>query len=59
MLKIKEYPNGAWTTLDTGCLYPETKLYSPSGQLLDKMRCDTKTMAREYFKAFCKIAKTL
>jgi len=36
----------------------EVKIYNLKGELHDKIRSDCYKTAREYFKAFCKIAKT-
>ena len=59
MTKIKEHKNGAYTSIER--LFPSgmylVMLYSPSGHLMDKIRTDTYSAAREYFSAFNKIAK--
>ena len=58
-MKITEHKNGAWTvferTIPSG--YYIAKLYKPSGELADKVSCDTYAAAREYLRAFNKIAK--
>jgi len=56
-MKIKEYKNGAYASLEHGNFLSTVKVYAPNGALIDKIRCDTKRSANEYFKAFCKIAK--
>lgn len=33
------------------------RFYRPNGTLADKMRCDTRQSANEYYRSFCKIAK--
>lgn len=58
-MKIKEYKSGAYVSLDHDAPLSIVKLYSPSGALLDKNRCECRRTANEYFKAFCKIAKGL
>lgn len=55
--KIKTYPNG-WTAY----LYAVEPWYcasvrTASGQVHDSVRCDDPRMAREYFRAFDKLAK--
>ena len=59
MTKIKEYKNGAYTSMER--LFPSgmylIMLYSPLGNLIDKIRTDTYSAAREYLSAFNKIAK--
>ena len=56
-MKIKEYKSGAYVSIDHDAPLSIVKLYSPSGQLMDKIRCDTRKEANEYFRAFCAIAK--
>lgn len=56
--RIKEFPSGAWTVFErvpSGMWL--VKLYGADGQLADKVRCDDYRMAREYLRAFNKIAK--
>lgn len=60
--KIKEYKNNASVifthieSMDTPYL---VKLYNGSGDLVDRVRCDDKKDAQDYFKSFCKIARGL
>lgn len=56
-MKIKEYKSGAYVSLEHGATLSLVKLYSASGDLMDKIRCDTRRSANEYFRAFCAIAK--
>jgi hypothetical protein len=56
-MKIKEHKNGNYTTFYRENGWYVVKLYKRSGELLDKMRCDTYRGACEYFKAFNLIAK--
>lgn len=56
-MKIKEYKSGAYVSLNHDAQLSIVKLYSASGELMDKMRCDTRRAANEYFRAFCAIAK--
>jgi hypothetical protein len=58
-MKIKEQKNGAWTTFERLCpsgMYL-VKLHAPSGQLMDKIMCDTYSGACAYLRSFNKIAK--
>jgi len=55
--RVKLFNNGAFAVLEkTGALWL-TYARNPSGQIIDKMRCDTYTMALEYFRAFQAVAK--
>jgi|APFre7841882654_1041346.scaffolds.fasta_scaffold324996_2 hypothetical protein len=56
-MKIKEYKNGNWAVLDKNNYLYVVKLYSASGNLCDKVLCDTYTDAKDYFKSFSLIAK--
>lgn len=56
-MKIKEQKNGNYTTCDRENGWYVVRLYKRSGELLDKMRCDTYSGACEYFKSFNLIAK--
>ena len=57
-MKIKEQKSGAWTVFDreTSGLYT-AKLYTPAGELADKVRTDTRAAGLEYLRAFNKTAK--
>ena len=58
-MKITQQKNGAWTvferTMPSG--YYIAKLYKPSGELADKVVCDTYKAATEYLRAFNQIAR--
>ena len=58
-MKITEQKNGAWTVFErvTPSGYYIAKLYKPNGELADKVSCDTYASAREYLRAFNRIAK--
>ena len=58
-MKITEQKNGAWTTFErtTPSGYYVARLYRPNGELADKVSCDTYASAREYLRAFNKLAK--
>ena len=59
-MKIKTFKNGAYVTQEEPS-FPSgmitVTLKAANGNIVDRMRCDTKTQAREYFKAFSKLAK--
>ena len=57
-VKITEQKNGAWTVFERlpSGLYM-AKLYTPAGELADKVRTDTRAACLEYLRAFNKIAK--
>ena len=58
MMKIKEYKNGAYASLDdSGRAYIMVKAYNARGECIDKILCDSRRVAGEYFRAFCKLAK--
>lgn len=59
-MKIQEFKNGAYVTFerDSGGMY-SVLLRDPSGNVKDKVRCDTYNDALAYRRAFCAIAKTL
>jgi hypothetical protein len=56
-MKIKEQKNGNYTTFERENGWYVVRLHKRSGELLDKMRCDTYRGACEYFKSFNLIAK--
>jgi hypothetical protein len=57
-MKIKLFKNGAYTTLEKqACGYYSVQVRSPSGELIDKIRCDTYRDACEYRRAFNAIAR--
>ena len=58
-MKITQSKTGAWTIFDKESYWYIVKLYSPSGNLHDKMRCDDYKDARAYLKSFNAIAKNL
>lgn len=57
-MKIKEYKNGASVIFEPGNYYTVI-LRDPRGNVHDKVRCDTRAGANEYYACFCKIAKNL
>jgi hypothetical protein len=56
---LKEYKNGAWTTFErlTPSGFYLVRLFDPAGNLQDKVRADTYRGAREYLRAFNKLAR--
>lgn len=57
--RCKVYQNGAAVIMEK---LPVSGMYSlsaraPSGAMLDKIRCDDYRMAREYWRAFCQLAR--
>lgn len=61
-MKIKEYKNGASVIYDdswnaNGII--TVLLRKPNGDLEDKIKAYEKRTAKEYFKAFCAIAKNM
>jgi len=59
-MKIQEFKNGAYVTFerDAGGLWA-VLLRDPSGNVADKVRCDTYREALAYKRVFCAIAKNL
>ena len=55
-MKIANFKNGAYVSLEYGPLNT-VKVYTPSGNFHDKIRCDTRSQANDYFRAFKAIAK--
>ena len=57
-MKIQEFKTGAYVTFERlpSGLYA-VALRSPSGELSDKVRCDTYRAAMEYRRAFAAIAR--
>jgi len=61
-MKIKDFKNGASVIQDdpstpSGMILVYVR--NPQGEIHDKIRCENRTMAREYFNAFCAIAKNM
>lgn len=57
-MKIKEFKNGAYAAMHDPCgAYIMVKAYNARGECIDKILCDSKRVAAEYFRAFCKLAK--
>ena len=56
-IKIKEYKNGSWVTYEKQPNFYILKLYKSNGELYDKLLVDDYRSSREYFRAFCAIAK--
>ena len=61
--KIKTYKNGACVTFESPRARSDAPhivmCRAPNGEVHDKTRCDDLHDARDYFDAFCKIAKNL
>ena len=59
MTKIKTFKSGAWTVFER--LMPsgmyKVKLYSPSGNLLDRIMCDSYREALAYLRCVQGVAK--
>ena len=55
--KIKVYKNGGCAFMDRCGIGWRVFARSPAGAVLDKVRTDDKRMAREYYRAFCQLAK--
>ena len=56
-MKITEQKNGNYTTFERENGWYVVRLYKRSGELSDKMRCDSYRGAREYLRSFNLIAK--
>ncbi len=60
-MKIKEYKSGARVTFEK--TFPSgmyiVLLRNPQGDVHDKIKCDDYDNAREYYRAFCAIAKNM
>lgn len=58
-MKTKEFKNGASVFMDDPAYNGMTTVIGrdPSGEIFDKIHCDTKQQANEHFRAFSKIAK--
>lgn len=54
--QAKLYPNGNSVTFERNHAFYVVKVYLGT-ELHDKILCDTYRGAREYFRAFCAIAK--
>lgn len=60
-MKIKEFANGAYTTFErtTPSGMYTVQLRKPSGDVMDKVRCDDYREALAYLRSFNAIAKNL
>jgi len=60
-MKIKLFKNGAYTIFErvSPSGFYSVKLFTPTDTIHDRILCDTLTGAREYLRAFNKIAKSL
>ena len=56
--KAKVYPNGWSVTLEREGIWYVARVRKGNGVIHDRVRCDDSRMAREYFAAFNRIAKT-
>ena len=54
-MKLIVYPHG-FSTIEKDCYLYTVKFYIGT-ELHDKVRCDTRQAAQEYFKAFAALAK--
>lgn len=60
--KIKIYKNGAYVIMSAPSFpsgMTRVKAYTPEGGVYDSILCDSRSGAREYFRAFCAAVKTL
>lgn len=57
-MKTKEFKNGASVFMDDPAYNGMITIIArdAAGNILDKIRVDTKTQARDYFRAFCGVA---
>lgn len=59
MIQVQTFKNGAHTVFDrempAGLFV--VKVYGPTGNLIDKVRCDDYRNARAYLRSFNKIAR--
>jgi len=61
-MKIKEYKNGSYVVLEKSESFDVpyvVKMYTPSGDIADKVRTDDYKSALGYFKSFGLIARGL
>lgn len=62
IMKSIEYKNGASVFMDDPA-FPSGLVTVicryPNGEIYDKIRCENKAMAKDYYKSFCRIAKNL
>jgi homospermidine synthase len=58
-MRIREFKNGAAVVFDDGNHNGMISVFvrKPSGDIFDKVRCDDRKSANEYFRAFVAIAK--
>jgi hypothetical protein len=58
-MKTKEFKNGAMVYMDDTAYNGMTTVLcrDPAGNIIDKIRCDNKRQANEYYKAFALLAK--
>ena len=62
MDQVAEFKNGAYVVLEAPSFpggMSSVFIRDPQGNIHDKIKCDSRTQAREYFRAFKKIAKNL
>ena len=55
--KIKLFKSGAYATMEKSGIWYEVLARSPSGQILDKIRCDDYRDALDYYRIFSALAK--
>jgi hypothetical protein len=60
-MKLTELKNGAAVTLERNAIsgFYTVLLRNPAGEVHDKVSCDTRKTAFEYFRAFKLIARNL
>lgn len=59
MTKVKTFKNGAYTSIERTPVHGMyiVKVYAPTGHLLDKVTCDTRSEALAYLRCFNGIAR--
>lgn len=55
--RVYNYKSGAWVEFEKYGIWYRVAVYSPTGRLLDKIRCDDRAMALSYVKSFRSIAR--
>jgi hypothetical protein len=56
-MQVHEGRNGHYVTFEKASMWWSVQLRDGSGNLLDKVRCDTHSEAVQYRKAFLRIAR--
>ena len=55
--KIKLFKTGTYTTMDKSGFWYQILARNPSGEVIDKIRCDDYREALGYYRAFCALSK--